>query len=859
MRKIVVLLLMMAVGFGLTAQNSTYKYTFGCETFSGDVDGQSFRLNGRDVKFFQEYKGTSATDNKKHGLCSFDNGLKIVGNNTSVSARYCVAVSCPQCSIVSASIELARSGNGTATVTCRDFVESTYKKDRTGYFTDAPIQITNGVMTFPINEMSNGVIFRFEALLVDVCIKSISYEYIDANNETHYILYDRGEIVGEMGVTAADEPCSFDYNVMPDYSEDFIFAGWTAEDTNADVQNVTTYAETDPTVTAYHAVYEHKVLGASLKEYFYNTSDGELSPVAPTGVSVSGMSAISAGTTTQQDLVITSTNPMVVSDIVVHAKLNKLGTSNDELFVLSGDDELFGAKFSIDWDNITTSKFFDFDMFGHFYAEFGGTNNLTIRIIPSGKTITCDAIRFAMGPAANVESRYYNHPEDIETYRRLNVALDESAEELEEMVTLRDGLEVVKRVDDSRYYFFSLPFDCAFDHISFRQVAGPVVDSYYSGVNGNAYIGDWVISRYREDLAANGQSGWEDMTLSELQQNGLQKNVGYLIGIVPAGAVADVKFRSAQNLEVKAPEMVTLPTQYTQTSQTAKYKGWNLVGNPYYQGVDYKNLNVNYILAPKSNGQYKVCHRYAEGYTTDYEIKPFSSYFVQRTAAAVTMTPAAASSIKAAEQTIQHFNIVVEKDSLMDYTTLLIGDDYSVDYETGADLLKMTAESDEPEIYTILDDSPMAVNAQPFQIGDVIPLSVYIPKKAEYTIRIGENIYLEDGLTVALYDKNENVLTDLLESEYKFTRNKGAANNRFEIRILAKTALEDLKNPENIVFSRDSRIVVKTDAEEVVIFDVNGKEVERSMTENGTFESKELSKGIYVVRIGDSAEKCVVY
>ncbi len=852
MRKIVVLLLMMAVGFGLTAQNSTYKYTFGCETFKGKTNGQTKVLNGKTVKFYQMASPST------YGNCVFNDGLYIEQPTKSpYTANYALAITFDQCTVVSATIDMESTGTGT--LYCRDFVESEYLKTTSIYVEQGQSQIVStGIKTFLFSNMPvNGIVFGFE-VQADVRIKSISYEYIDANNETHYILYDRGVVVGEMGVTAADEPCSFEYNVIPDYSEDFIFAGWTAEDTNAGSQNVTLYDGTDSQVSEYHAVYEHKVLGASLKEYLYTTNDGTLSPAAPSGVTVSGITTSSFTQNVEQILEFSSNSPMVVSDISLHASLSATSTTRDELSLMLGDDVLYsGMFFSI---GMVKNKYYDFEYFNRFFVNFDISNTFKIKVNPYNKTITCDAIRFAMGPAANVESRYYNHPEDIETYRRLNVALDESAEELEEVVTLRDGLEVVKRVDDSRYYFFSLPFDCAFDHISFRHVAGPVVDSYYSGVNDNAYIGDWVISRYREDLAANGQSGWEDMTLSELQQNGLQKNVGYLMGIVPSGAVTDVKFRSAQNLEVKAPETVTLSTQYTQTSQTAKYKGWNLVGNPYYQGVDYKNLNVNYILAPKSNGQYKVCHRYAEGYTTDYEIKPFSSYFVQRTAAdAVTMTPAAASSIKAAEQTIQHFNIVVEKDSSMDYTTVLIGDDYSVDYETGADLLKMTAESDEPEIYTILDDSPMAVNAQPFQIGDVIPLSFYIPKRAEYTIRIGENIYLEDGLTVALYDKNENVLTDLLESEYKFTRNKGTANNRFEIRILARTALEDLKNPENIVFSRDSRIVVKTDAEEVVIFDVNGKEVERSMTENGAFESKELSKGIYVVRISDSAEKCVVY
>ena len=353
-----------------------------------------------------------------------------------------------------------------------------------------------------------------------------------------------------------------------------------------------------------------------------------------------------------------------------------------------------------------------------------------------------------------------------------HIHINESNNTITEPKSAIDDISYSMTIDDSRYFFFSLPYDVPFSGISFTPVSGPFPYTYYSGYAGNEYIGDWVISEYKEE-----DNSWYDLTKDELQSTGLQANHGYTIGLTKRGTKAVVNFTSARSDTVITitPDQPnkTLETQYTNNNDHPEKHGWNLLGNPYYTPVSSSAIQAPYILLTNNTSNdirnpYTLIYPYAEpidtiSYVTMKDIPPFTPFFIQTPNQSMSITPQPSSNIMATDdEQFYHFNIICETpENAKSVLTILSGTSLSDDYEMGYDLLSLT-----PDV-SISHDG-LAIYADYINAGDTIKLTLPTP---DANLSVGQNIMIPENWTIKILPDIpavtilDNTITDVEETE----------------------------------------------------------------------------------------------
>lgn len=171
-----------------------------------------------------------------------------------------------------------------------------------------------------------------------------------------------------------------------------------------------------------------------------------------------------------------------------------------------------------------------------------------------------------------------------------------------------DRLYYDKRIDDARYYWFSLPFDAHVKEISFVNIAANGGEpEYYAGSDGDDEDRAFFIKYYNGALRAADANGgalattyWTDVTTRGTDYT-LKAGLGYEIGLADQSAKyfngqdythTSRTFRFTMRPEVGESWLVSertgggsksaIVTPSTVTDErNAVHAGWNLIGNPY--------------------------------------------------------------------------------------------------------------------------------------------------------------------------------------------------------------------------------------------------------------------------------------
>ncbi|MCQ2337857.1 MAG: hypothetical protein MJ001_02890 [Paludibacteraceae bacterium] len=420
-----------------------------------------------------------------------------------------------------------------------------------------------------------------------------------------------------------------------------------------------------------------------------------------------------------------------------------------------------------DTDISTTPHFLTLNFDGLIKASSTITISASINSL-TPQPLIIDSVILGTIPATAVTSDLYTSTPATPFHIHIN----ESNNTITEPKSAIDDITYSMTIDDSRYFFFSLPYDVPFSEISFTPVSGPFPYTYYSGYAGNEYIGDWVISEYKEE-----DNSWYDLTENELQTTGLQANHGYTIGLTKRGTKTVVNFTSAHSDTVITitPDQPnkTLETQYTNNNDHPEKHGWNLLGNPYYTPVSSSAIQAPYILLTNNTSSdirnpYTLISPYAEpidtiSYVTMKDIPPFTPFFIQTPNQTMSITPQPSSNIMATDdEQFYHFNIICETpENAKSVLTILSGTSLSDDYEMGYDLLSLT-----PDV-SITHDG-LAVYADNINAGDTIKLTLPTP---DATLSVGQNIMIPENWTIKILPDIpavtilDNTITDVEETE----------------------------------------------------------------------------------------------
>ncbi len=460
-------------------------------------------------------------------------------------------------------------------------------------------------------------------------------------------------------------------------------------------------------------------------------------------------------------------------------------------------------------------------------------------------------------------------------------------------LTIADRLYHSKRIDASRFYFFTLPYDCDVSDITYRN--GELLGT--SGV-------DYLLKYYDGEGRATGQNAghWEVYTGTKLEAG-----KGYIIAVNAELTGDGSVFANNPKKEILFPMTNTLTETGDKTVAVGTYgvgdatigdnhKGWNLIGVPFmskfnpmsstglkvgtYENGDWNDagtiftynpsVTVPYVTMPNADGI-----TYTQELASSQNLEPFRSFFIQVGKEGELITDVAFSSSqrqKAALRSVASVDAAIwvelslSKGDLTDATTIIVDDARTSAYEIGADLEKMLGYAALPQFYSLQSGMRLAFNALSSDVAaSAIPLGFYAPTSDTYTIALNsapspnlEGVYLTDNVT--------GITTNLLQGDYSFTSARTANDTRFSVAVVRSvTAVDNVLNTDVAAYvsNRELHIDHAPVGSVVRVYDTLGREMIDEVISAETLQYNLPMAGVYHVQIvsenAKSAYKVVCY
>ncbi len=418
--------------------------------------------------------------------------------------------------------------------------------------------------------------------------------------------------------------------------------------------------------------------------------------------------------------------------------------------------------------------------------------------------------------------------------------------------------QFLKRIPADRYYFFSLPFECATSSVT--------VDD---GVAAK-YNVDWNIRYYDgAGFAANpsNKSFWMVDNTGKIQPN-----QGYTIGVATAvaGQYRELAFTASGAVDFSKETSKTIAVAANGAKGTKEsYKGWSFIMNPYTSnfngttnGLKISSNALAYVTIPDP-GQNKT-------YTTKLindagDLPPFFGFFVQVAEAGdVVFTPGTPNAKAAPARRANGTEITAEpllvgirlsNGVKEDETTLVIGEQFTKAYEIGSDLMKMIGYADKPQLYTFDTETKYAFHSlNETAATQVHPLGVYLPAESEYTFSLKPIRGEREVEAVYLYDYETNACVDLMQEDYTFTSGTLNSEKRFALSPMlapkATTAIDSNTATDLTVWQSGALQVCVEGAaagDRVRIFDIQGRLVSEWIATETSSVGNVPASGMYVV------------
>lgn len=382
------------------------------------------------------------------------------------------------------------------------------------------------------------------------------------------------------------------------------------------------------------------------------------------------------------------------------------------------------------------------------------------------------------------------------------------------LITKNSQVIVTRRINNDRYYFFSLPYDCNVADIRWTDGLTPVKGVEYEIVE---YDGETrAIEGSGKGTAAHWKPVANDATL--------KAGVGYNIAVsskkpkelVFPMSLGGTNLTTAENNKTATTDI----HQYTNAATTINNHNWNLVAHPFvtafspYEGdvitagvLSYANeewtrqeTSSVYITMPTyDTSKKKITYTQKLASSID-QLDPFLAVFVQGagegdlTFAQESRKQSAPARYWAARAETQDESIFVgitlSGNELSDETTLRIRPDFTDAYQLGYDLEKfITFYTSRPQVYMNTATYKLAFQAvnDTTAAANFLPVGVYCYEAGTYTFALNEQYPLDEVEAVYLYDKTTGQTTNLLYDTYSFTTEKQVyTGKRFALNVIVR-------------------------------------------------------------------------
>ncbi len=406
------------------------------------------------------------------------------------------------------------------------------------------------------------------------------------------------------------------------------------------------------------------------------------------------------------------------------------------------------------------------------------------------------------------------------------------------------------------------------------------------------------ITAYDGEKRSQGKTGWVEIwdptTMNIADAPTLKAGRGYTVYGVPS-EIIDGKRRNYCYLNFPLTIDLTsgeLPDADSKTVSVTHYgmtngelntgiapnnAGWNLIGNPYLanfadddeegfgNGVigelqkngsdEYEWVgSARYVVIPANNGQ-----SYHAEMVTGTTLPSFKNFFIQVGQGDVLTFAKDARAQNAPGRMLETpkeimLGVRLEGNGTNDRMALLLGDNFTDEYEINADLDKWSTTSQMTVAATVGKYSLAVAAITTKRSEQPVDLAVKIIKDGSYTFSLAEE-WTRRRTAVShlyLYDKETDTYTDLLNDTYTVTLASGKHNNRFSL-ITGRNTL-----PTGTDILSEDGITVSRSADGLSISGLGGDAYVTvySMTGTCLYSAKAigdiyvpLGHGIYIVRV----------
>ena len=405
-----------------------------------------------------------------------------------------------------------------------------------------------------------------------------------------------------------------------------------------------------------------------------------------------------------------------------------------------------------------------------------------------------------------------------------------------------------QRIDNSRYYWFSLPYDVSLNNVNYA-----LLDA--NSPTNAIYDKDYYIQFYdgvrRAQEKGTSSSYWthiadiEDETYQT--KSTLKAGRGYLLGL-PRSKQNQTghKYRTLRfpmnvtdgwRTEQEAGKIVAV--QGADCADMVQHVGWNLIGNPFlmpFSATSAADVTGGKLEYYYEDGEWVSPWYTIEGWTesvpyvTLYDpqtdeytqttlvgalLQPFSAAFVQLNEGVSGLSfqgsivsknnvPAKRMGLLHEEEDEATTLTIIAKNTIgSDRSTIIVNDRYNSSYEIGADLLKMKNQG-KLQLYTLQQNVQHAFNAMNYMDADSIPIGFIQNTDGEITISTAIEKCNEEVNGIWLYDNEAQTQTNLLSEGYTFYSKAGIYNNRLWLRITKQEGITtDINSASNNFLNGD--------------------------------------------------------
>ena len=181
--------------------------------------------------------------------------------------------------------------------------------------------------------------------------------------------------------------------------------------------------------------------------------------------------------------------------------------------------------------------------------------------------------------------------------------------------------------------------------------------------------------------------------------------------------------------------------------------------------------------------------------------------------------------------------------------------DASAAYDNQFDARKRTGEAYAPQLYSMITNDVLSINALPLPGNEVVNLGFSCNTNGEYSFTATGMESFDASTPILLEDMKVNTTQDLrANAVYNFSYAAGENANRFKLHFKSTTGINGVSNNGIYVYSNDRNVVINNTtslAGEVWVYDMTGRELNHSniTSQMKTSIPMQVAEGAYMVKV----------